>query len=158
MTDNGRYEEGLRVRSEVLGAAHVQRSLESASEFSRPIQELVTEYCWGAVWARPGLARRDRSLINLGMLTALGRSHELAVHVSGAVANGCTKREIQDALLQAAIYCGVPAGMEAFRVVESVIEELEREGVSVAEGDGDVAGAAGGGRESEEHPRDGGAA
>ena len=158
MTDNGRYEEGLRVRSEVLGAAHVQRSLESASEFSRPIQELVTEYCWGAVWARPGLARRDRSLINLGMLTALGRSHELAVHVRGAVANGCTKREIQEALLQAAIYCGVPAGMEAFRVVESVIEELGREGVSVAEGDGDVAGAAGGDREPEERPRDGGAA
>ena len=158
MTDSARYEEGLRVRSEVLGAAHVQRSLDSASEFSRPIQELVTEYCWGAVWARPGLARRDRSLINLGMLTALGRSHELAVHVRGAVANGCTKREIQEALLQAAIYCGVPAGMEAFRVVESVIEELEREGVSVAEGDGDVAGAAGGDREPEERPRDGGGA
>jgi 4-carboxymuconolactone decarboxylase len=159
MTDNGRYDEGLRVRSEVLGAAHVQRSLERASEFSRPIQELVTEYCWGAVWARPGLARRDRSLINLGMLTALGRSHELAVHVRGAVANGCTKREIQEALLQAAIYCGVPAGMEAFRVVESVIEELEREGVPVPEGDdGDSAGAAGGDREPEEHPRDGGGA
>jgi 4-carboxymuconolactone decarboxylase len=156
MTDNGRYEEGLRVRSEVLGAAHVQRSLEAASEFSRPIQELVTEYCWGAVWARPGLARRDRSLINLGMLTALGRSHELAVHVRGAVANGCTKREIQEALLQAAIYCGVPAGMEAFRVVESVIEELEREGVSVPEGEADVAGAGDG--EPEERPRDGGAA
>ena len=160
MTDNGRYEEGLRVRSEVLGAAHVQRSLESASEFSRPIQELVTEYCWGAVWARPGLARRDRSLINLGMLTALGRSHELAVHVRGAVANCCTKREIQETLLQATIYCGVPAGMEAFRVVESVIEELERDGVSIAagDGDGDVAGAADRDREPEEHPRDGGAA
>jgi 4-carboxymuconolactone decarboxylase len=142
MTDNGRYEEGLRVRSEVL-------------EFSRPIQELVTEYCWGAVWARPGLARRDRSLINLGMLTALGRSHELAVHVRGAVANGCTKREIQETLLQATIYCGVPAGMEAFRVVESVIDELERDGVSIAAGDGELAD---GDREAEEHPRDGGAA
>jgi 4-carboxymuconolactone decarboxylase len=156
MSDDGRYEEGLRVRSEVLGAEHVRRSLASASEFSRPIQELVTEYCWGAVWARPGLARRDRSLINLGMLTALGRSHELAVHVRGAVANGCTKREIQETLLQAAIYCGVPAGMEAFRVVESVIEELERDGVSVADGDADVA--AGGDRELDEQPRAGGGA
>jgi 4-carboxymuconolactone decarboxylase len=142
-----RYEEGLRVRSEVLGAEHVKRSLESAGEFSRPIQQLVTEYCWGAVWARPGLARRDRSLINLGMLTALGRSHELGVHVRGAVANGCTKREIQEALLQATIYCGVPAGMEAFRVAESVIEELEQRAVAA----GDVDAAAGGA--SEKHPQ-----
>jgi 4-carboxymuconolactone decarboxylase len=130
-----RYEEGLRARSEVLGAEHVKRSLESASEFSRPIQELVTEYCWGAIWSRPGLARRDRSLINLGMLTALGRSHELGVHARGAVVNGCTKREIQEVLLQATIYCGVPAGMEAFRVVESAIEALEHDGATVATGE-----------------------
>jgi 4-carboxymuconolactone decarboxylase len=157
MPDGGHYEEGLRVRSEVLGAEHVRRSLESASEFSRPIQELVTEYCWGAVWARPGLARRDRSLINLGMLTALGRSHELAVHLRGAVVNGCTKREIQETLLQATIYCGVPAGMEAFRVVESAIEELERDGVVVADGD-EAVGGGGEDRELEEQPRAGGGA
>ncbi len=106
----------------------------------------------------PGLARRDRSLINLGMLTALGRSHELAVHVRGAVVNGCTKSEIQETLLQATIYCGVPAGMEAFRVVESVIDELERDGVSIAAGDGELADAADRDRHAEEHPRDGGAA
>ena len=137
MTDprGERFEQGLRVRGEVLGAEHVQRSLDGASDFARPIQELVTEYCWGASWSRPGLARRDRSLINLGMLTALGRSHELAVHVRGAVANGCSKREIQEALLQATIYCGVPAGMEAFRVAEATIEQLESAGVSVPEGD-----------------------
>jgi 4-carboxymuconolactone decarboxylase len=124
MTESELFERGLSVRSEVLGAEHVQRSLERASEFSQPIQELVTEYCWGAIWTRPGLGRRERSLLNLGMLTALGRSHELAVHVRGAVANGVTALEIQEALLQATIYCGVPAGMEAFRVADSVLEEL----------------------------------
>jgi 4-carboxymuconolactone decarboxylase len=158
-----RYEEGLRVRSEVLGAEHVKRSLESASEFSRPIQELVTEYCWGTIWARPGLARRDRSLINLGMLTALGRSHELGVHVRGAVVNGCTKREIQEVLLQATIYCGVPAGMEAFRVVESVIEALEHDGAIVATGEAPAAAVgedrnASPGPEPEEHQGAGGQA
>ena len=127
-----RFEAGLEVRRAVLGAEHVDRSLERASDFMRPMQELVTEYCWGAVWARPGLARRERSLINLGMLTALGRSHELAVHVRGAVANGCTKREMQEALLQAAIYCGVPAGMEAFRRADAVLASFagERDGAS----------------------------
>jgi 4-carboxymuconolactone decarboxylase len=82
----------------------------------------VTEYCWGVVWARPGLGRRERSLVNLGMLTALNRSHELGVHVRGALRNGCTPAEIQEVLLQAAIYCGVPAAMEAFRVAEAAID------------------------------------
>jgi 4-carboxymuconolactone decarboxylase len=122
--------EGLRVRSEVLGADHVERSLAAASAFTRPIQELTTEYCWGAVWTRPGLGRRERSLINLGMLTALNRSHELRVHVRGAVANGCTHEEIQEALLQAAVYCGIPAGMEAFRVAEAALAELAAESAS----------------------------
>lgn len=137
MGEGDRFQQGLRVRGEVLGAEHVQRSLDRASTFSRPIQELVTEYCWGGPWARPGLSRRDRSLLNLAMLTALGRSHELAIHARGAATNGCTKREMQEALLQATIYCGVPAGMEAFRVVETVLEELESKGVTVAEGDDD---------------------
>lgn len=118
------YERGLRVRREVLGAAHVERSLSRASDFARPMQDLVTEYCWGAVWSRPGLGRRERSLVNLGMLTALGRSFELAVHVRGAVANGCTVEDIQETLLQAAVYCGVPAAMEAFRVAEAALAEL----------------------------------
>jgi len=127
MAGSERYEAGLRVRREVLGAEHVDRSLAHASDFSRPMQELVTEYCWGTIWARPGLARRERSLINLAMLTALNRSHELRVHVRGAIANGCTRQEIQETLLQAAIYCGVPAAMEAFRVADSVLEEADRE-------------------------------
>jgi 4-carboxymuconolactone decarboxylase len=121
------FERGRRTRGEVLGEAHVERALQGASEFSRPMQELVTEYCWGAVWSRPGLPRRERSLINLGMLTALNRSHELAVHVRGAIRNGCTPEEIQEALLQAAIYCGVPAAMEAFRVAEEAIATAQRE-------------------------------
>jgi 4-carboxymuconolactone decarboxylase len=121
------YQRGLRVRGEVLGEAHVERAISSASEFSRPLQDLVTEYCWGHVWARPGLPRRERSLLNLGMLTALNRSHELGVHARGAIRNGCTAAEIQETLLQAAIYCGVPAAMEAFRVVEAAISDVQRE-------------------------------
>lgn len=115
---------GLQTRREVLGADHVDRSLAQASEFARPLQELVTEYCWGAVWSRPGLDRRTRSLLNIVMLTALGRRHELEVHVRGAVTNGVTPEEIREALLQAAIYCGVPAAMEATRAAESVLREL----------------------------------
>jgi 4-carboxymuconolactone decarboxylase len=124
MAERDLYDKGLEVRREVLGAEHVDRSLSGASDFSRPMQELVTEYCWGAIWTRPGLGRRERSLVNLGMLTALNRSHELGVHVRGAVANGCTEQEIQETLLQAAIYCGVPAAMEAFRVAEAELSTI----------------------------------
>lgn len=119
------YEAGLAVRKEVLGTAHVEKSLGSVSEFSKPIQELVTEYCWGAVWTREGLDRRSRSLINLAMLTALNRSHELGVHVRGAVNNGVTEQEIQEVLMQTAIYVGVPAALESFRVAEKVLAELK---------------------------------
>lgn len=132
--DGSNYTRGLATRKAVLGAAHVSRSLDAASDFMRPMQELATEYCWGEVWARPGLARRDRSLINLGMLTALNRSHELAVHVRGAVNNGCSREEIQETLLQAAIYCGVPAGMQAFRIAEATLDELDREPQQAASG------------------------
>ena len=127
MSDSSRYDAGINVRSEVLGPEHVERSLAKANDFMRPMQEFVTEYCWGTIWSRPGLARRERSLINLGMLTALNRSHELGVHVRGAINNGCTPEEIQEALLQAAAYCGVPAGMEAFRVANRVLEEMRQE-------------------------------
>jgi 4-carboxymuconolactone decarboxylase len=120
---DGRFERGLRARREVLGAEHVDRSLEQVTEFSRPVQELVTEYCWGEIWTRPGLDRKTRSLLNLTMLTALNRMHELAVHVRGALTNGATEEEIQEALLQTAIYCGVPAALESFRVAEGVLRE-----------------------------------
>jgi len=125
MSDGGeRYERGLGIRREVLGAEHVDRSLARATDFMRPMQEFVTEYCWGAVWARPGLDRRTRSLINLGMLTALGSGHELDVHLRGAITNGATETEIRETLLQAAVYCGVPAAMEAFRRADAVLSSL----------------------------------
>jgi 4-carboxymuconolactone decarboxylase len=115
---------GLEMRRQVLGAEHVDRSMANVSPFGRPAQELVTEFCWGAVWTRPGLEPKTRSLINLAMLSALNRSHELAVHVKGAVNNGCTVEEIQEVLLQTMVYCGAPASLEAFRVAEQVLTEL----------------------------------
>ncbi|MEV5893476.1 4-carboxymuconolactone decarboxylase [Nonomuraea fuscirosea] len=129
--DGDRFEAGLAMRKAVLGAAHVERSLAAVSDFSRPVQELVTEYCWGAIWTREGLDRRTRSLLNLAMLTALNRGHELSVHVRGAVANGVTEAEIQEALLQTAIYAGVPAALEAFRIAERTLGELRAEGVTI---------------------------
>lgn len=122
--NNDTYEQGEKIRRKVLGDAHVERSLASATEFSRPVQELVTEYCWGAIWGRPGLERTTRSLVNLAMLTALNRSHELAIHVRGAVNNGCTDEEIQEVLMQAAIYAGVPAALESFRIAEKTLKEI----------------------------------
>lgn len=118
------FQEGLDIRKEVLGTAHVERSLADVSEFSRPMQELVTEYCWGAVWSRDGLERKTRSLINLAMLTALNRGHELSVHVKGAINNGCTPEEIQEVLMQTAIYVGVPAALESFRIAETTLKEM----------------------------------
>jgi 4-carboxymuconolactone decarboxylase len=123
MSDPDRMQAGLEMRREVLGAEHVERSLANATEFGRPLQELVTEYCWGEVWTRPGLTPRERSLINLGMLTALGREAELKLHVRGALNNGCSVEEIQETLLQTAIYCGVPAAIASFRVAQSVLDE-----------------------------------
>ena len=122
-----RFDEGLQVRREVMGAEFVDRAMGSASEFARPLQELVTEVVWGALWTREGLDRRTRSLLNLGMLTALGRSQELAGHVRGALRNGCTEQEVQEALLQTLGYCGAPAALEAFRVAERVLEELREQ-------------------------------
>jgi 4-carboxymuconolactone decarboxylase len=128
MPDDERlFEQGSRVRREVLGEEHVARSLERAGEFSRLMQDFVTEHCWGAIWSRPGLGRRERSLVNLGLLTALNRSHELKVHVRGAVRNGCTRAEIQEVLLQTAIYCGVPAALEAFRTASEAIKSYAAE-------------------------------
>jgi 4-carboxymuconolactone decarboxylase len=117
------YEQGLAIRKEVLGAEHVERSLSRATDFDRPMQELVTEYCWGGVWSRPGLDRRSRSLINLAMLAALGRSQELEMHIRGAVTNGVSHEEITEVLLQVAVYCGVPAGIDAFRTARQVLAD-----------------------------------
>ena len=123
---NELFEKGLQIRREVLGAEHVDASLSQADDFSRPLQELVTEYCWGNVWSRPGLDRKTRSLINVAMLTALNRPHEVKLHLRGALNNGCSKNDIMEVLLQTAIYCGVPAAMDSLRVAKEFFQEVER--------------------------------
>jgi len=125
--DKDRYARGLEIRKAVLGADYVERSLASADDFNRPMQELSTEYCWGHVWGREGLTRRERSLINLAMISALNRPHELRVHVQGAIRNGVTREEIREALLQVAIYCGVPAGMDSFRVAKEALAAMDEQ-------------------------------
>jgi len=117
------YETGLQIRREVLGREYVDNSLKNATDFNRQFQELVSEYCWGAVWSRPGLTRKERSMINLAMLTALGRTHEVEIHVRGALNNGLTKEQISEVLLHTTIYCGVPAALDSFRVASKVIAE-----------------------------------
>lgn len=125
--DKQTFEAGLAQRRAVLGDEYVERSLANMDEFTRPLQELVTEMCWGTIWTRPGLPPKLRSLLNVGLLAALNRPHELALHVRGALRNGCTKEEIQEVLLQVAVYCGMPAGVDGFRVAAEVVREAERE-------------------------------
>jgi 4-carboxymuconolactone decarboxylase len=118
------FQQGLQTRREVLGAEYVDAAIANADDFNRPLQELVTEYCWGDVWNRPGLDRRTRSMLNLAMLTALNRPHELKLHVKGALNNGVTKDEIREVLMQTAIYCGVPAAVDSFRNAREVFKDL----------------------------------
>lgn len=121
-----KYEKGLEIRREVLGDDYVDKALGNVDDFNRPMQELVTEYCWGTIWSREGLPKKTRSLINLGMLTALNRPHEVRAHVLGALNNGCTREEIMETFLQAAVYCGVPAGIDSFRSARAVFDELDQ--------------------------------
>ena len=122
MTDD-RTEAGLAVRREVLGAEHVDRSMANANDFNRPLIELLNDYCWGRIWTRPGLDRRTRSLINLAMLTALNRPNEFRLHLRGALNNGCTVEEVQEVLLQTAIYCGVPAAVQSFAIAGEILDQ-----------------------------------
>jgi 4-carboxymuconolactone decarboxylase len=122
-----RFERGLAIRREVLGAEYVDRSLNAADDFTRDLQELVTEYCWGAGWGREALTRRDRSLLNLAMLGSLNRATEFKLHLRGALRNGCTREEIKDTLMQLTIYAGVPAGVEAFRLAREVLDAWDAE-------------------------------
>ena len=122
------FERGLEIRKSVLGKEFVEKSLASADDFNRPMQELVTEYCWGAVWGREGLPKKTRSMLNLAMLCALNRPHELRMHLKGALRNGVTREEIREVLLQVAIYCGVPAGVDAFRTAKEVFAEVDAAG------------------------------
>jgi len=118
------FEKGLKIRREVLGADFVDKAIASADDFNRPLQEIVTQYCWGEIWGRPGLDRKTRSIINLAMLSALNRPHEVKMHIKGALNNGLTKDEIKEVFLQVAIYCGVPAGVDSFRLAKEVFTEL----------------------------------
>lgn len=119
------YEKGLKIRKAVLGEAYVEKALAKVDAFNQPLQELVTEYCWGAVWGREGLDRRQRSMINLAMISALNRPHELKAHVKGALTNGLSKADISEILLQVAIYAGVPAAVDSFRVANEAFAELD---------------------------------
>jgi 4-carboxymuconolactone decarboxylase len=121
-----RFDKGLKLRKQVLGAEYVERSMAGADEFSMPMQELSTEYCWGYVWTRPGLALRDRSLINIAMISALKRPHELKLHVKAALGNGVTRAEIREVLLQVAVYCGVPAGIDSVRIAREAFAEVDK--------------------------------
>ncbi len=118
------FDKGLKVRRAVVGDAYVDAALNGADDFSMPMQELVTEFCWGEVWTRPGLDRRSRSILNLGMISALNRPEELATHVRGAINNGVTKEEIRECFLQVAVYVGMPAGLGCFKIAKQVFKEM----------------------------------
>ena len=125
--DKATFELGREIRSSVLGKEFVDAAFKAADDFNMPMQELVTEYCWGAVWGRPGLDKKQRSMLNLAMISALNRPHELKMHVKGALKNGVTRDEIREIFLQVAIYCGVPAGVDSFRVAREAFAELDKE-------------------------------
>jgi 4-carboxymuconolactone decarboxylase len=118
------FEKGLKIRREVLGAEFVDKAIASADDFNRPMQELTTTYCWGECWGREGLDKKTRSMLNLAMISALNRPHELKMHVKGAIRNGVTKEEIREVLFQVAIYCGIPAGVDSFRIAKEALAEM----------------------------------
>ena len=124
IVDKETFDKGLAIRRAVLGSEYVDKSIAAADDFTRPLQEIVTQYCWGEVWGRPNLERKTRSLLNLAMLSALNRPHEVKLHVRGALNNGVTKDEIREVFLQVAIYCGVPAAMDSFRIAKEVFKEM----------------------------------
>lgn len=121
--DKEMFDKGLAIRRAVLGPEYVDKAIASADDFTRPLQELVTQYCWGEVWGRPELDRKTRSIINLAMISALNRPHELKLHVRGALRNGLSRETIREVLLQVAIYCGVPAAVDGFRVAREAFAE-----------------------------------
>lgn len=127
MSKSEHFETGLEIRKAVVGAEYVEKSMSTADDFNRDFQELVTSYCWGAVWGREGLTRRERSLLNIAMLAALPRPNELKLHTKGALRNGVTTDEIREVLMQVAIYAGVPTGVDGFKVAREAINEFEAE-------------------------------
>ena len=127
MSNDELFERGLKVRKEVLGEDYVERSIAGADEFTRTMAEWSTSYCWGALWTRPGMDRRTRSIVNLAMISVLNRPHELKLHVKGALKNGLTKDEIKEIFLQVAVYAGVPAGIDSFRIAREAFKEVDGE-------------------------------
>jgi 4-carboxymuconolactone decarboxylase len=119
------FEKGLAIRKAVLGKEYVEKSLAAADDFTRPMQQFVTQYCWGEIWGNTTLSRRDRSLVNIAMLSLLNRPHELKLHVKGALTNGLSRDEIRDVLLQVAVYGGVPAGIDATRIAKEALNEVD---------------------------------
>jgi len=122
--DKEMFDKGLAIRRKVLGSEYVDNALATADDFNRPLQELVTQYCWGEIWGRPGLDHKTRSMLNLAMISALNRPHEVKAHVRGAINNGLTKDQIMEVFLQVAIYCGVPAAVDSFRIARETFAEL----------------------------------
>lgn len=122
-----KFEQGLKIRKQVLGEEYVEKSIQSANDFTLPLQKLVTEYCWGEIWGSDDLNLQQRSLINLAMIAALNRPHELKLHVKGALRNGLSQDTIRGVLMQVAIYCGVPAAVDSFRIAKEAILEFEQE-------------------------------
>jgi 4-carboxymuconolactone decarboxylase len=125
MVKTKRYQKGLAVRRAVLGPEYVDNAIANADTFTRELQNFVTEWCWGGVWTRSGLPRKTRSLLNLAMLTALNRPHEIKLHIKGAIRNGVTRQEMIEVFLQAGVYAGVPAAVDAFRTAKEVFSEIE---------------------------------
>ena len=117
------YERGLPIRRQVLGSDYVDRSIAEADDFLRPLQEMITEHAWGTIWSRPGLSRKTRSMLNVAMLTALNRPHELRLHARGALNNGVTESELQEIVLQVAVYCGAPAALDGTRIIREILAE-----------------------------------
>ena len=122
--DKEMFEKGLAIRRQVLGAEFVDNAFATADSFNKEFQELVTQYCWGEIWGRPGLDKKTRSMLNLAMLSALNRPHEIKLHVRGALNNGLSKDDIKEVFMQVAIYCGVPAGVDGFRIAREVFKEM----------------------------------
>lgn len=127
MDERERHERGMEVRRAVLGDAHVERALRSQNDFNDAFQDLITRYAWGEIWSRPGLPRQTRSLLTIAMMIALNRTEEFRMHVRASFNNGVTREQIQEVLLQSAIYCGVPAANSAFHAAEEVFAEMDRE-------------------------------
>ncbi len=125
--DREQLERGLKIRREVLGDEYVDRAMSNVDDFNRDFQDIVNDYCWGGTWGRGVLSKQQRSILNLGMLAALGRSHEFGLHFRGAVNNGLSEEELKEVLIQIAVYCGIPAGVESFRIARRILDEMKAE-------------------------------